>query len=89
MKTHEQRITKFEAAITTGGPIIHAVDYVGQPTVLVGNKDIPRAEFEALMASPEGKRVSVIQVEYIKIPIADQPDESEKGPQKADLFSDL
>jgi hypothetical protein len=69
MKTHEQRITKLEAAITTDGPVIRAVDYIGQPTVLVGDKDIPRAEFEALLASPEGKRISVIQIEYVQVPI--------------------
>lgn len=67
--TTKKRLEKLEQDTkTTKGDRIYITDYLDRPTVKVGDIDMPRAEFDALMASPDGSKYEVIQVEYMEIP---------------------
>jgi len=67
--TTKKRLEKLEQDTKNTKDRIYITDYLDRPTVTVGDVEMPRAEFDALMASPEGKKYDVIQVEYVETPI--------------------
>lgn len=66
--TTKTRLEKLEHDTKNTKERISIVDYLDRPTVKVGDAEMPRAEFLALMASPEGKKFNVVQVEYVEKP---------------------
>jgi len=67
--TTKQRILKLENDTKNTGEKIIVVDYLNRPTVTVGGVEMPRAEFDALIAGPDAGKYDIIQVEYIETPI--------------------
>jgi len=67
--TNKKRLEKLEQDTKSTKKKIYITDYIDRPTVKVGDVEMPRAEFDALMAGPEGKKYMVIQVEYVETPI--------------------